>query len=833
MMMKQTKMRLSILSLVLSLAMLLSCMAVLMIPASAEGATYASDEEAVEAGYVFRLNEDKYYKNLVNAHLDVANGDTIYMLANYTNASGHEYVGWNATTRTYTDTKTYTIIGNGHTFTSEVTHGLHFYSANVTIDGMHYVATTGNVGGMRVESTATVTLKNCTFEKTGESVNDWNPAIIVYGTLVLDENTVLKNNDEKAGSKSHALFMEGKDVNEKADATIIPKVVLKSNAKVEAKANCFYEGTKSQIEIQSPEVTLTSANNTIRRAVAGTTVSMSGPSAADLEDATLTEKWRTLYTQMGVEWSAGDVAEIGDTKYSTLTAALQAATDGCTIRLLANVELTGTVRYVPETAVNFTLDGADFTISGGNFTLLSLGEKVTCTMQNITLSNGNGGATGTLDLAGANVTLGTNAKITNSGTDRNNLGNSEYVGVSVSKSGSKLSIGEGAVIDVCGTALKSDGGNASDIVLNGGIVKTKNRGYITNTASSTLTINSGKLISTCNNASQFLIRCYGNAAQIRINGGELSIGAGPIFYSDKSEIFSGVITGGTFTVGDETYTVNKFYGYSLSLNDDIGVNFYAVITDSTATVTVTLPNGTQQVLTLADATATEKFGLLKLYRFSCGVRAAEMGEDVTAVLTISENTETATVSALSYAKEILADETQSATVKALVTAMLHYGAAAQKSFNKNTDHLVNEGLTAPDWSAITADEAWKAELTGSADGLTYYGTSLLLKSKTTIRHWFRLDEGKNIADYTFTMNGETLTATQYEDSELYYVEISGINSSKLSERYTVTVGDMTVTYSALSYAYTALTSEDTDETLRTTVLALVNYANAARAYFTK
>ena len=83
----------------------------------------------------------------------------------------------------------------------------------------------------------------------------------------------------------------------------------------------------------------------------------------------------------------------------------------------------------------------------------------------------------------------------------------------------------------------------------------------------------------------------------------------------------------------------------------------------------------------------------------------------------------------------------------------------------------------------------------------------MLKGKTVIRHYFRLADGKSISDYQFKLGETVLTATQYKDTELYFVEITGIKSSDLTTAYTVTVGDLTVTYSAMSYAYTALTAE--------------------------
>ncbi|HBF15367.1 MAG TPA: hypothetical protein DDW30_06765 [Clostridiales bacterium] len=829
-MLKRKHSRLSILSLLLSVAMLLSCLTIVMIPASAEGATYESDEAAIAEKYVFRLN-GKYYKNLADAHLDVADGDTVYMLADYNNSSC-EWVGWNAATNRYTETKTYTIEGGNHKFTSTFNHGLHLCSANVTINNLNYIVNgDGNFSGFRVEYTSNVTLKNCTIEKTGSATNAWNAPIIVYGTLTLDEGTVLKNNNDKSTATSHGMYLAAQKMDGSSDSSIIPKVILKSNATIIAKQNAIHEAAKSVIQVESPNVTLTATKG--REGASGTTVTMAGPTAEDLEDATITEKWKTLYLQLGQKWGAEDVAQIGETKYPTLAAAFKEITNGCTLRLLSNVILDSKISFAPDTAINFTFDGAGYTVSGGNYTLLSLGEKVTCTMKNITFQNGNGGGTGTLDLAGANVTLDSGAKVTNSGTDRVNLGNSEWVGVSITKDYGKLAINDGATIDVCGTAIKSDG-ITSDVVINGGHVKTANRGYATNLVQSTkvmtystLTINGG-LFETTRPTDTLILTYDASGATVKINGGTLKT-SGINIFSGKA---STVVIGGTLTVGTETYTVNTLDSYSLSLNDDIGINLYAALSDNETKLTFTLPNGEVVTMKLADANKKEaKFGLLNLYRFTVNVSAAEMTAEIPVKLEAAGNTKEITVSVLQYAKRILEDETQTESVKALVTAMLHYGAAAQLSFEKNTDNLANAGLTTPDFSAITVADDYAPSISGTTDGLTYFGSSLLLKSKTVIRHYFRLADGKSISDYEFKLGDTVLTATQYNETELYYVEITGIKSSDLTTAYTVTVGDLTVTYSAMSYAYTALHTEDLDETLTATVKALVNYANAAKAYF--
>lgn len=817
-MLKRKHSRLSILSLLLSVAMLLSCLTVVMIPSSAEGATYESDEAAVAAGYVFRV-DGLYYQTLAESYDAVANDGTIYMIGDYNHTGSCMDIGANAVS-----VKTYTINGGGFTYTSAANHAIHFQNSNVTVDGMNYTMT-GTSAGPRIDQTSTLTLKNATWVKTTKSGGWWQPAVIVYGSLVLDEGAVIKSNNADSDKNSHAVYTEKK--------TNTPVVIVKENAIIEAKlGNCFYERHAADITIANCNVTL-SSSGAIRGGdeKALSKITMSGPSAAELEDPVATEKWKALYAKMGQEWGTADIAQIGETKYSTLTAAFRAATNGCMVKLLSNVALDGTVSFTSDTPVSFTLDGSGFTVSGGNYTLLSLGENVTCTIKNITFSGDNyETGTGVLDLAGADVTLEANTKIINGeSVTSSSLGNSTYVGISSSKSGSKLTINNGALIDVAGTALKSDVGNSSDITINGGTVKTKNRGYISN-ATSKLTINSGKLVSTCTNINQVLMQCYNSKTDISIYGGELSTVKAPIFNNSTKGTL--VVIGGTFTVGTETYTVNTLDSYSLSLNDDIGINFYAALSDNETKLSATLPNGKVVAMRLSDANQkTAKFGLLNLYRFTVNVSAADMTAEIPVKLEAAGNTDDVTVSIVRYAKQILSDNAYSESAKALVTAMLHYGAAAQTFFEKNPDNLANKDLTAPDFSAITVAASYAPSVTGSAEGLTYFGSSLLLKGKTVIRHYFRLADGKSISDYQFKLGETVLTATQYKDTELYFVEITGIKSSDLTTAYTVTVGDLTVTYSAMSYAYTALTAEGVDDTLAATVKALVNYANAAKTYF--
>ena len=282
-MLKRKHSRLSLLSLALSVAMILSCLTIVMIPASAEGATYESDEAAVAAGYVFRV-DGAYYKTLAECYHAVSDGGTVFMVGNYTHSGGCMNIGEGSTS-----VKTYTINGGGFTYTSAANHAIHFQNSNVTVDGMNYTMT-GTGAGPRIDETSTLTLKNAAWVKTTKSGAGWQPAVIVYGSLILDEGAVIKSNNADSDKNSHAVYTEKK--------TITPVVIVKENAVIEAKlGNCFHERSAADITIASCNVTL-SSSGAIRGGdeTASSKITMTGPSAAELEDPVVTEKWKALYT---------------------------------------------------------------------------------------------------------------------------------------------------------------------------------------------------------------------------------------------------------------------------------------------------------------------------------------------------------------------------------------------------------------------------------------------------------------------------------------------------------------------------------------------------------
>lgn len=111
-------------------------------------------------------------------------------------------------------------------------------------------------------------------------------------------------------------------------------------------------------------------------------------------------------------------------------------------------------------------------------------------------------------------------------------------------------------------------------------------------------------------------------------------------------------------------------------------------------------------------------------------------------------------------------------------------------------------------------------------GLTFESTSLILKNKVTLRHYFKMAAGTNIADYTIT-GGTVGTMGGYA-----YVDITNINANALDEATTVTVtkDGKTLTITFAPQDYIALVKTSDDKNLVNLTMALYSYYYKAMQY---
>ena len=264
-------------------------------------------------------------------------------------------------------------------------------------------------------------------------------------------------------------------------------------------------------------------------------------------------------------------------------------------------------------------------------------------------------------------------------------------------------------------------------------------------------------------------------------------------------------------------------GYSLSLDGNIGVNFFmeldkSVIADENAYMKFRLPNGKTSVVLVGDA-KQQTVGGTTYYVFSCEVAAKEMNETITAqIITSDKKGEIYEYSVADYIQYIRDNPTEfDEKTLSLVNAMAGYGDYAKAYFN-------NENLDAnTEMDAVTADTlaSFDKQISGNLpEGITYYGSSLLLESNTTMRHYFKVAEGTDVSALSFSGS----------KSNYYYIDIPNISAEKLGTIQNVTIGNCTISYSPMSYAYAVLSSKNTSESLKNLVKSLYLYEQAAEAY---
>ena len=283
-----------------------------------------------------------------------------------------------------------------------------------------------------------------------------------------------------------------------------------------------------------------------------------------------------------------------------------------------------------------------------------------------------------------------------------------------------------------------------------------------------------------------------------------------------------------------------FTAHSLTLNGEIGVNFYlelndTITEDSTAVMELMVGGKNLTIINVSDAVAAGTTSVVdskgvshNCYKFSCKVNAKQMTDTITATLKTKSGTWKESYSVQQYANE--AKNTDNQKLLSVVNSMLTYGAYAQQLFNYNIGNLAGGSLG--DVSSVTVKDLadYGYQKSGTEKNLSLYGSSLLLKDKTTIRVYYKLKSGV-VSDYEFTVDGQMVTPKKSGD-DLYYIEVKDIAAQDLDKVHTFTGGNSKIdNYSALSYAKTVLEYEKATIENKNTMSALYLYWQAAKQYF--
>lgn len=272
--------------------------------------------------------------------------------------------------------------------------------------------------------------------------------------------------------------------------------------------------------------------------------------------------------------------------------------------------------------------------------------------------------------------------------------------------------------------------------------------------------------------------------------------------------------------------VARLQGSSISLDGTIGVHLYLslspeVADDAGAYLELRLPGREKCVLPVSEGEIRSQDGS-EYHVFSCSVAAKDVSQPIQASIFRSDGT---LMGAFTYSvEEYVAYMTEhpdaySAESVALAQAMLQYGEYAKAYFDG--DALAETA----EMQNITADTLSGYVMTKSGtlpDGITYYGSSLLLESETTVRHYFKVAEGTDLTGYDLI-----------EKDGYYYTEDRNIPAGSLGVTRTGTVGGCGIAYSPMCYARAVLGSDSANQNLKTLMKALYLYDAAAQAYLGK
>lgn len=285
--------------------------------------------------------------------------------------------------------------------------------------------------------------------------------------------------------------------------------------------------------------------------------------------------------------------------------------------------------------------------------------------------------------------------------------------------------------------------------------------------------------------------------------------------------------------GSEKVSVSKSQSISLLENHNIGLNIYWKMTGSTYDIgdcmvkyTYEGDSGTPHYVALNRSPVGDG----ESYCSRIDISAVEMTEKVNLQLLSNSGKvlDTFSTSVEDYAKSLLASNTKEyAAYKPVVKAMLNYGAASQQYFGFMTYALANRSLTNADKTIQQIPQATLKQYAAnssirqfSMSGIHYYGSSLVAGDDVKLRHYFKLDSGRDISNYSFAtyVGGDMIgyaTPCRSKDKDMYYIEVTCTNRNFFSGMRTIVSNGNTETildyqpmnYIAKAYGSSKLTSE--------------------------
>ena len=601
-------------------------------------------------------------------------------------------------------------------------------------------------------------------------------------------------------------------------------------------------------------------------------------------EALMEGKEGTFYKTGSTEYVAKDfaakaVAKIGETEYATLQGAIDAAENGDTITIVADIEMTSPAIISGKA---FTLDLGEYTLYDQNTRVLTNSDKTWGLIALKDNANLTVCGNGTIDCNYANVSGGwtgmaycfdvdkTSELTVNSGTFTNGNGGIQTAG--------KVTVNNGTFVSHNGGTCIMATGSDAKVTVNDGTFKDSveesdrytGSGAVWGGFGATINIHGGTydfaadpehndIVWTLFPA-QNAIAGYGDNANMAVSGGtfvNFNPATNAVLDWSASEGFTfGSVVADGYEVkdnGDGTYgvvekeedAIKLVAGTTATLDSSLALNFYlnaSVLTGTGYEAVIEHTKATGNVVTtVIPEAAWITSGAYKIVCYT-GVAAKEMADNIKLTVRDADGNqvkEAFETSLRQYALETMENyKDQPKWLKAL-TDMLNYGAAAQIIFKYNTDDLASKGAEAYQEYAST-------EYTLSKEGCdlpsTFVaGTTLTLEDMIKLNVYFNDAKAGMKATYSFTTHGGTYVEKTVEfDSFVhewgyYGVAVDDIAIADAATLVTVTLynSDNTVVGTA-KYSVNAYLKDMIDDGKEDEIYpALAKFAASAKAAFAK
>lgn len=271
---------------------------------------------------------------------------------------------------------------------------------------------------------------------------------------------------------------------------------------------------------------------------------------------------------------------------------------------------------------------------------------------------------------------------------------------------------------------------------------------------------------------------------------------------------------------------------SLSLDGLINYNFYLslsdeMLNDKDAYVLFTLPDGRTEKKYVKDAVARKN----GTRGFSCGVYAMEM----TKKIKIQPFNGHGIGGRVFYRSiedyvNIVRQMPEFNSVMPLLNSMLNYGGYSQDLFNYNLEdkaykNVKDDYLTQMKALKYENLEDYSLTTINRDENVSVRGITLELKNGTTLRIYYNIKDFSKIDASSVTINGKNTELKK--NTKGYYLDVENIKSNRLDEYYTFSLGGCKIKACGLSYIYSSLKFNISQEVSK----ALYLYWKESKAYF--